>query len=46
MGLTPEDDLYDVGSRFLEPPPKEPAKNRDLRRHLKWMVKEYYRLMG
>ena len=46
MGLTPEDDIYDVGPRFLEPPPKGPGKDKDVRKHIKWMVKEYYRLMG
>ena len=45
LGLTPEDDINDVGPRFLEPPPKGPGRDRDIRRHLKWMVKEYYRLM-
>lgn len=46
LGLTPEDDVNDVGPRFLEPPPKGPGKGRDVRRYVKWMVKEYYRLMG
>ncbi len=46
MGLRPEDDIHDVGPRFLEPPPKGPGKDKDVRKHVKWMVKEYYRLMG
>jgi len=32
--------------RFLEPPPKGPGKEHDIRKHVKWMVKKYYRLMG
>jgi aldehyde:ferredoxin oxidoreductase len=46
LGLRPEDDIYDVGPRFLEPPPKGPGKDKDVRKHVRWMVKEYYRLMG
>ena len=26
LGLTPEDDIHDVGPRFQEPPPKGPGK--------------------
>ncbi len=46
MGLRPEDDIYDVGLRFLGTPPKGPGKDKDVRKHVKLMVKEYYRLMG
>lgn len=46
LGLRAEDDIYDVGARFLEPPPKGPGKEKDVRKHVKWMVREYYRLMG
>ncbi len=46
LGLKPEDDVKDVGKRFLEPPPKGAGKDKDVRRHVGWMVEEYYRLMG
>jgi aldehyde:ferredoxin oxidoreductase len=46
LGLKPDDDINDVGPRFLEPPIAGPGKGRDVRRHIKWMIKEYYRLMG
>ena len=46
LGLRAEDDIFDVGPRFLEPPPKGPGKDRDVRKYAKWMVREYYRLMG
>jgi len=44
-GLTPADDL-DVGPRLLEPVPEGPAKGKTLKPYLKWMVSEYYKLMG
>ncbi len=45
-GLTPYDDIYNIGPRWLEAPTEGPAKGKSIAPYLKSMVYEYYDFMG
>lgn len=45
-GLTPYDDIENIGPRLLEAPREGPAKGKSIKPYLRGMVREYYHLMG